>query len=251
MIVQRTFWNYSEVIIEAPTEGKPMKSILISILSLVFCFSSIDPASCADQKELAFKELSMKFEVNETDGDGEVVFSVKAAEGLRWLKVFAPDGEVIIFINSNDERIKTDPIGLAQIKAETGEPSIDGVKAAYPEGTYKFLARTVKGDRLFGKTDLSHTLLPAPKFSPRNGEVVDPANVVVKWTPVKGARGYEVEIENDDLNVNVTARLPGNASQFNIPSGFLLPGLEYEAGVTTVTERGNMSVAEGSFVTAK
>lgn len=226
-----------------------MKSILISTLSLAVCFALLVPAS-ANQSELPFKELSMKFEVNETDGDGEVVFSVKASEGLRWLKVFAPDGEIIISIISNDERRRIDPIGLAQFRLETGEPSIDGVKNAYPEGTYQFLARTISGDRLFGKVDFSHKLLSAPIFSPNGEKGVDPNNAVVEWQPVEGGIAYEVEIENDDLEVNVTAKLPGSATRFNIPQGFLRPGTEYEVGVTTVTKDGNLSVAESSFVTA-
>ncbi len=226
-----------------------MKSILISTLPLALCFALLVPAS-AHQSELPFKELSMKFEVNETDGDGEVVFSVKASEGLRWLKVFAPDGEITIFIISNDERRRIDPIGLAQFSLETGGPSIEGVKNAYPEGTYQFLARTISGDRLFGKVDFSHKLLSAPIFSPRGEKGVDPNNAVVEWQPVEGAIAYEIEIENDDLEVNVTAKLPGSATQFNIPQGFLRPGTEYEVGVTTVTKDGNLSVAESSFVTA-
>lgn len=226
-----------------------MKSILISTLSLAVCFALLVPAS-ANQSELPFKELSMKFEVNETDGDGEVVFSVKASEGLRWLKVFAPDGEIIISIISNDERRRIDPIGLAQFRLETGEPSIDGVKNAYPEGTYQFLARTSSGDRLFGKVDFSHKLLSAPIFSPNGEKGVDPNNAVVEWQPVEGGIAYEVEIENDDLEVNVTTKLPGSATRFNIPQGFLRPGTEYEVGVTTVTKDGNLSVAESSFVTA-
>lgn len=225
-----------------------MKPILIGTLSLAFCFALLVLAY-AHQSELPFKELSMRFEVNETDGDGEVVFSVKASEGLRWLKVFAPDGEIIIFIISNDERTRIDPIGLAQFNLETGEPSIDGVKKAYPKGAYQFLARTINGDRVFGKVDFSHELLSAPIFSPKGEKRVDPNNAVVRWQPVKGALAYEVEIENDDLEVNVTAKLPGSATHFNIPQGFLRPGTEYEVGVTTVTKDGNLSIAESSFVT--
>ncbi|GJL77816.1 MAG: hypothetical protein NPINA01_08050 [Nitrospinaceae bacterium] len=226
-----------------------MKSILIGTLSLLFHLSLFSPGN-AEQKELAFKKLAIWFEVNETDGDGEVVFSVKAPEGLMWFKVFAPDSEVIIFINSNDERRGIDPIGLSQIKLETGEPSIDGVKKAYPEGTYKFLARTVSGDRVYGEAELSHKRLPAPDFSPRDEKGIDPNQAVVKWKPVKGAASYEVEIENDDLEVGLTAELSGSATRFNIPEGFLLPGKEYEIGVMTITKAGNKSVAESSFETA-
>ena len=227
-----------------------MKSILTGIFSLAFCFVLLSPA-CAHENELPFKELSMRFEVNHTDGDGEIVITAKASEGLRWFKVFAPDSEIIIFIHSNDERRKINPIGLAQFNIESGEPSIDGVKAAYPEGTYQFMGRTISGQQLYGEVVLSHKLLPPPVFTPRDEKGVDPNHAIVKWQSVEGAVAYEVEIENDDLQVNVTARLPGNATGFHIPQGFLLPGTEYEVGVTTVSKDGNLSVAESSFVTAK
>ena len=226
-----------------------MKSILIGTLSLALCFALLTSA-IGEQNALPFKELSMRFEVNETDGDGEVVFFVKASEGLNSFQVLAPDGKVIIFILSNDERTGIDPIGLAQFRLETGEPSIDGVKAAYPEGAYQFLARTISGGQLFGEAILSHVLLPAPVFSPDGAQGVDPNHAVVKWQPVEGAVAYEVEIENDDLEVNVTATLPGSTRRFNIPQGFLLPGTEYAVGVATITADGNVSVAESSFVTA-
>lgn len=227
-----------------------MKSILISALSLLVCLAISAPGS-AGQKDLSFKKLEMLFEVNETDGDGEVVFSAKAPEGLMWLKGLAPDDGVVIFVNSNDERKGIDPIGISQIKLETGEPSVDGVKKAYPEGTYKFLARTISGKRVYGEAKLSHKRLPAPKFSPKDEKGIDPNHAVVKWKPVKGAAAYEVEIENDDLEVGLTAELPGSATHFNVPQGFLLPGTEYEIGVMTISKNGNMSVAQGSFNTKK
>lgn len=227
-----------------------MRSILTGILFLAMGCVLLAPVS-AHQNELHFKELSFRFEVNHTDGDGEVVLTAKASEGLRWFKVFAPDGEIIIFIHSNDERRGTGPIGLAQFNIESGEPSIDGVKAAYPEGAYQVLGRTISGHQLAGEVMLSHKLLPVANFTPQGEKDVDPNNAVVKWQPVAGAVSYEVEIENDDLEVNVTSRLPGSATRFNIPRGFLLPGTEYDVGVTTVSKDGNLSVAESSFVTAK
>lgn len=227
-----------------------MQSTLNRAFALVLFFAFLAPAN-AGEKELPFKKLEMIFEVNETDNDGEVVLDVKGPEGLMWFQGTAPDGGVVIFVNSNDERKGIDPIGLSQIKLETGEPSVEGVKKAYPEGTYKFLARTVSGKRVYGEAKLSHQRLPAPKFTPQDEKGIDPNNAIVKWKTVKGAVAYEVEIENDDLEISVTAELPGSATQFHIPKGFLTPGTEYEVGVMTFGENGNKSVAQSSFVTAK
>lgn len=124
------------------------------------------------------------------------------------------------------------------------------MKAAFPEGSYRFDATTILGESLIEETDLTHTLLPAPGFSPMDGEVVDPNDVVIVWSAVPGADGYVVEVENDDLGVNITAELPPDVVSFTIPPGFLIPGVEYEIGVGTLTEEGNLAIAEGSFVTS-
>lgn len=226
-----------------------MKPYLAGILFFWFCVSLFAPAGA--RAELPFEDLSMKFEVNETDGDGEVVFSLKAPQGLQWLQVSAPDHEIIVFLMSNDERKGLDPVGLAQFKLETGEPSIEGVKKAYPDGTYEFLGKTISGERVVGRIDFSSKRLPAPSFSPKDAKAVDRNYAVIKWQPVEGAEAYEVEIENDDLEVNLTARLPESTDHFNIPREFLLPGTEYDISVATVSKDGNLSVAESSFETAE
>ena len=63
--------------------------------------------------------------------------------------------------------------------------------------------------------------------------------------------GYIVTIEQDELKVSVEAHLPGSASTFVVPDGFLAPGTEYTMGIGTVTEDGNASYIEGTFTTAK
>lgn len=223
--------------------------MLLTFLFFVFGFALFVPAN-AQPSEPSFKQLSMRFEVNETDGDGEVLFSLKASEGLEWLKVFAPGGELVAFIVSNDERKGVDPVGLAQFKLETAEPSIDEVKKAYPAGTYEVVARTISGQRLHGTVKFNNQRLPPPAFTPKDAKGVDPNHVVVRWQPVEGAIAYHVEIENDDLEVNLSARLPGSTTHFNVPREFLLPGKEYDIGVATVSKDGSLSVAESSFVTA-
>jgi hypothetical protein len=197
-----------------------------------------------------FDELSMIYETNVTDGDAEIVIAAQGFEGLKSLFVRAPTGRVVALVHSNDRIRRGKAIGLAEVIIETGEPDIDSVKAAYPEGTYQFFGRTVSGVRLFGEVVLSHDVLPAAAFTPNEAEDLDPDAVVVQWAAVPGAAGYIVEIENDDLDVNVTAKLPGTATSFAIPAGFLAPGTEYEVGVATITEDGNLAFAESSFTTA-
>ena len=137
-----------------------------------------------------------------------------------------------------------------EVIIETAEPNIEDVLAAYPEGEYIVMVKTVYGDRLLGTAELLHDLLPAPLFSPAAGELVDPdSDLVVTWDPVAGATAYTIEIEQDDLDVNITAKLDGDATSLIIPADFLVPGTEYEIGITTAAPNGNLSVAEGVFQT--
>ena len=61
---------------------------------------------------------------------------------------------------------------------------------------------------------------------------------------------YVVYIEQADLDVNITAKLPGSAHGFKVPDGFLKPGTPYQLGIGTVTDQGNASFVETMFMTA-
>jgi hypothetical protein len=142
--------------------------------------------------------------------------------------------------------------GLQQLLLESAEPSIDVVKSSYPEGIYRFWAKTYSGEWLYGESTLTHELLPAPEFFPSDPETdgeLFPETIEVTWGSVAGAASYRVEIEQDDLGVSLATTLPPDSTSFIVPAGFLKPGEEYDIGVTAVTESGNASVAEGSFVT--
>ena len=121
---------------------------------------------------------------------------------------------------------------------------------AYPEGEYQVRAHTVSDQDLWGAAELSHHLLPAPTFALAAGERVDPnTDLVVTWKTVAGAESYTIEIEQDDLDVNITARLEANTRSFTVPAGFLVPGVKYEIGIAAEAQNGNLSVAESSFET--
>jgi hypothetical protein len=76
--------------------------------------------------------------------------------------------------------------------------------------------------------------------------------LAVAWTPPAGkVAGYVIEIEQDELGAHLEARLPGSATSFAVPEGFLRPGTEYELAIGTLSERGNVSFVETSFTTAE
>ncbi|MGH7527377.1 MAG: hypothetical protein ACREMX_11820, partial [Gemmatimonadales bacterium] len=72
----------------------------------------------------------------------------------------------------------------------------------------------------------------------------------ITWTPVRNLAAHLVKIEQPDLDVEITARLPGSVASFAVPNGFLVPGTEYQLGIGTVTDEGNISLVETTFQTA-
>ena len=62
--------------------------------------------------------------------------------------------------------------------------------------------------------------------------------------------GYIIDIEQDELDVSITAKLPGSVTSFPVPDGFLVPGTQYELAIGAVTYEGNRSFVETVFTTA-
>jgi hypothetical protein len=61
--------------------------------------------------------------------------------------------------------------------------------------------------------------------------------------------GDVADAEQDELDVNITAKLPASANSFSVPNGFLRPGTEYQLGIGTVSKDGNISYIETHFTT--
>jgi hypothetical protein len=197
-----------------------------------------------------FPRATVRFEQNATDGDVEVVFEITGrSEGLAKLRVLSPDGRPVIDFKAPD----ASTLGIRQFIFESPEPQdVASLKAAYPEGTYTFHGATASGTQLLGKATLKHALPATTSFvSPKaNGSNVNVNDLKVVWAPVEGVAGYIVEIEQDELNVNITATLPATQPEFSVPDGFLRSGTEYQLGIGTVSDDGNISYVETSFTTA-
>ena len=196
-----------------------------------------------------FGLVSVHFEQNATDGDAEVVFEAKGDQnGLVKLSVVSPDGRTVI-----DFRAPEASAGIRQFRMESPEPGdIESLKAAYPQGVYRFSGTTSTGVKLQGDSKLSHGLPATVSFvRPSAGaQGVSAEKLVITWTQVRGLVAYIVSIEQEELNSSVVARLPGTATRFTVPDGFMLPGTEYKLAVGTVTENGNASFVETTVKTA-
>ena len=66
----------------------------------------------------------------------------------------------------------------------------------------------------------------------------------IAWTSVKNPAAYILEIEQDELEVSITIKLPSSATRFAIPNGFLISGSEYDLGIGAVSDKGNISFVE-------
>jgi hypothetical protein len=198
-----------------------------------------------------FPVASVHFEQNATDGDMEVVFEVKGGDdGLAEFIVVSPDGRTIVDFNAPD----SSTLGIRQFRFESPEPpDVESLKAAYPEGVYEFSGKTSSGAKLVSKATLSHRLPATTTFAEPApaAENVSVKDLKISWSAVEGVASYVVEIDQDELNVNITALLPGSSTSFAIPDGFLLPGTEYQMGIGTVTGEGNISFVETTFTTEK
>lgn len=199
----------------------------------------------------SFTVARVHFEQNATDEDVEVVFEVKGgSEGLSRLSVLSPDGRTVVDSKAPD----ASTLGIRQFRFESPEPrDVAGLKAAYPEGVYTFSGETAAGVKLEGKSTLSHTLPATTSFVQPKAEAegVPVKNLAIAWAPVKSVAAYIIYIEQDELQVEFTARLAGNASKLAVPDGFLVPGTQYTLGLGTVTEDGNVSIIETWFTTAE
>ena len=219
-----------------------MDRALCSAIMLLLVFPGFAHA------EEKFAKAVVHFEQNATDKDAEVLFeAIGGAVGLATLKVVAPGGRTVIDFKAPDSKL-----GLQHITLESPEPKNDGsIQADFPEGEYTFTGSTVTGVKLLSKVKMSHKLPePATILSPRaDANGVPVKGQQIKWTAVKNLAACVVVIEQEESDLSVTAKLPGSATTFAVPDGFLRPGTEYKLAVGTVSLEGNTSLVETSFTT--
>ena len=221
---------------------------------LTFLLVSHSPLLGVDKKfgrSLPLALSSVHFEQNVTDGDVEVVFEVENDDvGLTKLMVVSPDGRTVIDFSAPD----VSTLGIRSFRFESPEPgNIESIKSAYPEGVYTFTGATIAGDIFYGQSTLNHKLPPAASFlRPGPGaRGLDAKDLKITWTPVKNMAAYIIEIELDEKDVKIVAKVPGSVSTFAAPESILLPGMGYHLSIGTVSDEGNISFVETSFTTAR
>jgi hypothetical protein len=210
-----------------------------------------------EKETVEIDEIRLFLEYNYTDQDLGLQLEL-GAEPWRKLKIYDPCGEEILEVEG-ESTLKD--FGLADLFFESNEPSFDEVSlaeilAAFPEGEYRFVGRTIEGDKLVGVAELTHDIPDAPVIaSPEEDEEIDPGDFEVSWLPVTTPSGieivaYQVIVTNaDDEFFRYDVRVPADLTSLTVPAEFFEPGVEYELEVIAVEESGNQTISLLFFTT--
>jgi hypothetical protein len=219
------------------------------ISTLTFCAGAIlCPPGAMLQSDPGLGELleaELIFEMNATDDDAEVVLELNAEAGMDRVVLYHPSGKPILRLASSDG----EDLGLSEVLLETAEPDVTTVMLAYPEGTYRLVARFADRRGWASiQVELSHDLASQPSIlSPAAGGSVPASGAVVTWQADPDVEAWIVEVEHDELGLGMTVELPGEATSLALPDGFLVSGEEFELGLHAVNEPGNVIVTETTF----
>ena len=193
---------------------------------------------------IPFADAEVFFEFNSTDNDLGLQVSLDA---VGWKKVTVANDEIGEIVEFTTEGVFSQ-LGITELRFESAEPSPAEVLALFPPGQYRFSGETVEGDNLMGKAKLSHDFLPAPTFSPSDGDEVDPDDTVVEWD-APGAERVEVIIENEDTGDVFDVIVSGSTTSLDVPPQFLEPDTEYKIEILAISKNGNRTIVESTFVT--
>ncbi len=197
-----------------------------------------------------FEEASLYVEQNATDGDTEVVISgVAGDEGLRRLTIRSPARERMTLLLADDATP-----GMREFHFETPEPPGEAVLAFYPEGKYVLHGISTSGEEFRSVLTLSHDLPPAVTIlhPAEDAEVPAWQGLVIRWSAAPGIEQFVLEVENESAEPEqaLTVNLPPHVTSFRVPAALMKPGAEFQVGIHTVAENGNIVAVESAFTTA-
>jgi hypothetical protein len=197
-----------------------------------------------------FEKLSVYLERNLQDHDAEIRFEATGAkDGLVALKVSAPGERTVIDLRTPDSKL-----GIRSLTVESPEPADeDIVRADFPAGVYRFAGTTTNGASLRGEARLGHVFPEPAAFGyPRPDQKDVPTTALtLRWSVPEGIESCAVVIEQTGSPHKIHALLPGSATAFTIPEGFLRADQAYKFAIGTVARDGNRSFIEAGFTTAR
>ena len=231
-----------------------MSAFLTAIIFLILSAPATE-ARRAKKKAVGLEIAKIYFEFNSSANDlGVHVF----LDGEDWkeIAIVNPEQRTIFEVEGKGPYTE---LGMTELFFEGAEPSLDEfpldeLLALFPEGKYKFIGKTVDGQRIMSTAMLSHAI-PA---GPSNVSAMEINNsLVISWDPVAAPPlgfpdkpiiivSYQVIVEREDgLRFDVT--VPATVSQVTVPPQFLETGM-YKFEVLAIDESGNQTITEGTFV---
>lgn len=131
------------------------------------------------------------------------------------------------------------------------EGTLRDVLREYPAGYYAIEATTVDGQSLSGTARLQDRFPGLfSVVAPQPDQLVALDDVVIAWTPARGAVRYTLEIEHDASGFSLEVTLPPSQTSFPLPGSMLRPGEAYEYSLAVQGDTDNELELEGRFVTA-
>jgi hypothetical protein len=243
-------------------------------VALLFAGSIITPVVAAEapQAEHASRrpqvvqmpDARLKFEINDTDGDGGVQAFIDADPWKR-MSIFDPHGRRIFTSTTKGRMAKQ---GGTELFLESGEPpfdelSLDELLQRFPEGRYRFRGRGLDNEIFVGSTRLTHNLLDGPTLvAPLETDgLQDPDDTTVIWEPVDPPNGspiigYQVLVVQPETGmkalpkISLDVMMPPSATSMAIPPGYLQPDTEYEWEVLAIEKSGNQTLSSSTFTTS-
>ena len=217
-------------------------------VGLAFAATSLT-ASAQEPRPTRFEEASIIVEQNATDGDTEVVIEGTAGDdGLRWLAIKSPAGEQMTTLLAAHGTP-----GMREFAFETPEPPGEAVLAFYPEGTYVLKGISTTGEVFRSYIRLSHELPPAVTILHPQPDAELPAGepLTVRWSAAPGIEEFVLEFENEteDREQAFTINLAPHVTSYRIPAGLMVRNGEFQVGIHTVGENGNIVAVESTFTT--
>jgi hypothetical protein len=208
----------------------------------------------AAAKTIRLEDSTMIIELNSTDRDAGIQVFL---DGEPWksMKIFRPGGKRILNVKAKG-RLKG--FGLTELFSESNEPELSELplrkfKQRFPEGTYKFVGRTVEGQKLRGKAKFTHHIPKGPEItSPTEGAEVPADDVVASWEPVPDTRrvdivGYRAIVEKEKPLRVFSVDLPANVTSLQIPPEFLQANKKHKLEVQAIERGGNQTISEIEF----
>ncbi len=245
---------------------KNLKSVLGGVTAALMLGTIAAPCWAADP----FGEAELFFELNNSDGDLGIH---SAVDGEPWkkLRITSPGNKKLLDIKASSKlRLQ----GLTQLSFESAEPNFEEQSPEaffnrFPPGIYEISGTTTDGVDLESPVELSQVMAAPVGNVTVNGQAVPEdcdegpvpvvsAPVLVDWDPVTtshpdiGAIGpvdielYEFFIETDE--VKLSAIMPPDVTQFDIPDGYLALSSEWKLEILVRTDTHNNTSIETCFL---